>query len=98
MPSAVAVASSASDESPGRDVFAEGGFAMIDRGTIALAELRLQHRHNDGTWGVLTPRPAHHAATDHDQERDWPRGTIYGCDCGEEVRIVPQDEAASPPD
>jgi hypothetical protein len=67
---------------------------MIDRGTFALAELRLQHRHADGTWSDLAPQPAHHDPVDHDQERDWASGTIFRCECGEEIRVeVPEDVA-----
>jgi hypothetical protein len=55
-----------------------------------LAELKLQHRHNDGSWSPL--QPAHHDAAAHDPERDWLNGQRYVCtDCGEEVRITASD-------
>lgn len=50
--------------------------------------LRLEHRHDDGTWSALEPRPSHHDAADHDPERDWANGRIYVCvTCNEEVRV-----------
>jgi hypothetical protein len=59
-----------------------------------LTELRLQHRHNDGSWRSL--QPAHHDPSAHDPERDWVNGQIYICaECGEEVRITHGD---NPPD
>ena len=69
---------------------------MIDRGRFALAELRLQHQHDDGTWFDLAPGPAHHDPADHDEERDWAQGTIYHCDCGEAVRVVVPEDADGP--
>ena len=51
-------------------------------------ELQLEHRHNDGSWGELEPRPSHHDPAAHDPERDWASGTIYVCrTCDEEVRV-----------
>jgi hypothetical protein len=59
-----------------------------------LAELQLQHRHNDGSWSPL--QPAHHDPSSHDPERDWLNGQIYVCtDCGEEVRITTRDSVAA---
>jgi hypothetical protein len=52
---------------------------------------RFQHRHDDGTWGSLEPRPAHHDSADLDPEREWV-GTdvrLYKCTtCDEEVRVI----------
>ena len=36
--------------------------------------VRVQHRHNDGTWGELAPQRSHHDAADHDPESDWAKG------------------------
>jgi hypothetical protein len=52
-----------------------------------LAELEIQHRHNDGMWSPL--QPAHHDPAAHDPERDWGKGAVYVCaSCGEEVRVM----------
>ena len=59
-----------------------------------LAEMRLEHRHNDGSWSAL--QPAHHDASAHDPERDWINGQVFVCtDCGEEVRISQSDSQRS---
>jgi hypothetical protein len=51
--------------------------------------LRLEHRHNDGSWSPLEPRPSHHDSADHDPERDWANGHIFVCTtCSEEVRVT----------
>lgn len=63
---------------------------------LAEAPLRLQHRHADGTWGTLEPRPGR-TATDHDAERTWDEGRIYACPtCDEEVRVGPAVEGSDP--
>ena len=41
--------------------------------------LRLEHRHEDGSWARLEPRPSHHDPAEHDPERDWANGRIYVC-------------------
>ena len=62
-----------------------------------LAEIQLEHRHNDGSWGELEPRPSHHDPAAHDPEREWASGTIYVCrTCAEEVRVSVVDEPAKP--
>ena len=49
-------------------------------------QLRVEHRHDDGTWGRLERRE--HTAVDHDPERDWANATIYQCaTCDEQVRF-----------
>ncbi len=51
--------------------------------------LRLEHRHADGSWSALEPRPSHHDPAENDPERDWANGRIYLCTtCSEEVRVV----------
>ena len=51
--------------------------------------LRLEHRHDDGSWSTLEPRPSHHDPAEHDPERDWANGRIYVCSsCNEEVRVT----------
>ena len=50
---------------------------MADARYIEL--LRLEHRHNDGSWGRLDPEPSHHSAAQHDPERRWSKGRIFRC-------------------
>lgn len=51
--------------------------------------LRLEHRHNDGSWSPLEAQGGHHDAADHDPERGWAKGRIFRCKtCDEEVRVV----------
>jgi hypothetical protein len=50
--------------------------------------LRLEHRHSDGSWSSLEPRPNHHDPADHDPERAWATGRVYQCSaCDEQVRV-----------
>ena len=54
----------------------------------ALAEgLRIEHQHADGSWSVMEPRDPHDPA-DRDPEREWDRGHVYVCACGETVRVA----------
>jgi hypothetical protein len=54
----------------------------------ALAEgLRIEHKHADGSWSVMEPRDPHDSAG-FDPEREWDRGHVYVCACGETVRIA----------
>jgi hypothetical protein len=54
--------------------------------------LRVEHRHNDGSWGRLERRE--HTVVDHDPEREWANSRIYQCTtCDEMVRIQPDDDA-----
>jgi hypothetical protein len=63
---------------------------------LAEAQLRLEHRHADGTWGRLEARPDH-TATDHDPERDWEEGRVYACPtCDEMVRVGPAVQGSDP--
>lgn len=51
--------------------------------------LRLEHRHDDGSWSAFEPKPSHHDPADHDPERDWANGRIYVCaKCNEEIRVA----------
>jgi hypothetical protein len=59
-----------------------------------MAEMQIQHRHNDGAWSPL--QPAHHDPAAHDPERDWVNGAVSVCtSCGEEVRIMQPPVASS---
>lgn len=69
---------------------------MFQYGGLAEA-LRVEHQHADGSWGVLEPRDAHDPASS-DPEREWARGHVYVCPCGEEVRVtVPGEDADEGP-
>jgi hypothetical protein len=66
---------------------------------LAAAEtlLRLEHRHNDGTWSTLEPRPNPHDPAESDPERGWAAGRIFVCTvCDEEVRIVAPESEKGP--
>ena len=59
----------------------------MDFGRTAELELRLRHRHSDGTWSALERREPHDAA-ERDAEREWGTGTIYVCrTCDEQVSV-----------
>ena len=63
---------------------------------LAEAQLRLQHRHADGSWGTLEPR-RHHTAVEHDPEREWEEGRVYECPtCDEVVRVGPAVQGSDP--
>jgi len=52
-------------------------------------ELRIQHRHGDGSWGTFERRPSSHSPSEHDPERDWINGVIYACTtCDEQIRVT----------
>jgi hypothetical protein len=56
------------------------------------AELRIQHRHRDGSWGEFEEDVAHHDAAAHDPERRWARGRVFRCTtCEEAVTVNPVD-------
>jgi hypothetical protein len=57
-------------------------------------QLRLEHRHSDGTWATLEPEESHHDSAEHDAERAWLKGRIYRCTrCEEQVRITVEPDA-----
>jgi hypothetical protein len=60
---------------------------------IASMALRVEHKHTDGSWGRLEPRPAHHDPAAHDPERHWDKAQLYVCTtCDEQVSIGPLDQ------
>ena len=69
----------------------------MDLGRTAELELRLQHRHSDGSWSPLEPRSPHDAAS-LDPERGWPNGRLYVCKACDEQVIVedPADPESEP--
>ena len=61
-------------------------------------ELRLEHRHSDGSWSPMTPN--HHESADHDAERSWLRRRIFRCaTCAEEVAVTvgPEEDGEPTP-
>jgi hypothetical protein len=68
----------------------------MDFGRISELSLRLQHRHEDGTWGTLEPR-SHHDPAAHDPEREWMTGEVYACTtCDEEVHVSTVEDPTNP--
>ncbi len=60
----------------------------MDQARVREAMMRLEHRHSDGSWSRLEPRPQHHDPTEHDPERRWADGQLYACpSCDEEVFV-----------
>ena len=59
----------------------------MDPNIRILQDLRLEHRHSDGTSSPM--EPAHHGEPEHDSERGWLRGLIFRCTtCSEEVAVT----------
>lgn len=59
--------------------------------------LRLEHRHSDGSWSALDPRPGNHDPADHDPERGWAKGQLFKCKtCDEEVRVMDPAAGSAP--
>jgi len=71
----------------------------MDPNIRIVQDLRLEHRHSDGTWSPM--EPAHHGQPEHDSERGWLRGLIFRCTtCSEEVAVTQgvQEEGAADPE
>lgn len=69
----------------------------MDPNLYATSDLRMEHRHDDGSWGTLEPRPAHHSPDQHDPENEWANGVIYACTtCDELVRVKSREGGAAP--
>jgi hypothetical protein len=68
----------------------------MDLAQAAEFQLRLRHRHSDGSWSELERRPDHDPAS-HDPERDWTSGlSLYVCKaCDEEVLVDTSNEAGT---
>jgi hypothetical protein len=59
--------------------------------------LRMEHRHNDGSWSGLEPDTSHHDPAEHDPERAWAKGRIYRCTkCDEQVRVIDDASESGP--
>ena len=60
-------------------------------------ELRLEHRHSDGSWSAMEPNP--HESSDHDAERSWLRRRIFRCaTCEEQVAVTEGADEGGTPD
>jgi hypothetical protein len=60
----------------------------MDRIRIAELELRLHHRHGDGSWSTMEPQVRPDSPAEHDRERDWTAGVIYECQtCEGQIRV-----------
>ena len=67
----------------------------MDLARSAEFQLHLTHRHSDGSWSDLEPRPVDPA--DHDPERTWAAGRIYVCQrCAERIRVTMPSLDGSP--
>ena len=70
----------------------------MDQSRLAAVLLQIEHRHEDGTWGSLERRRAHHDVSDHDPERDWVDGELYACTtCDEQIRVRAPEGGPSEP-
>ena len=59
----------------------------MDQLRRAELDLRLSHRHHDGSWGEM--RRAHHDPAEHDPERAWEWGQVFECaSCDERVVVA----------
>lgn len=57
-----------------------------------LTTFQVEHRHSDGSLGVMVEQRPHHGAPDHDPERSWGRRRVFRCDgCDEEVSVIVGD-------
>ncbi len=62
-----------------------------------LTTFQVEHRHGDGSRGVMVEQRPHPDAATDDPERSWGVGRIFRCkSCDEEVSIVPADPNEAP--
>ena len=64
---------------------------MFQYGAL-VGDVRIEHQHSDGSWSLMEPREPHDPA-EYDPEREWQRGHLYVCHCGEAVRVTSPGEA-----
>ena len=68
----------------------------MDQIQLREAIFRLEHRHADGSWSRLEPRPQHHDPAEHDPERSWSGGQLYVCPTCDEQVIVRGPDGTDP--
>jgi len=69
----------------------------MDLARSAEFQLRVTHRHNDGSWSDLEPRPDHDPAA-HDPEQRWGGSQLFVCrTCDEQVRVETTGDSPSDP-
>jgi hypothetical protein len=70
----------------------------MDQVRIIEMAYRVEHRHDDGSWGEMVEDRSHHDPADHDPERRWGIGRIFRCtSCEETVTLMPGEEGGPPP-
>jgi hypothetical protein len=68
----------------------------MDLARSAEFQLRLQHRHNDGSWSELEPAEDHDPAA-RDPEQHWGASKLFVCRaCDEQVMVEAPAETATP--
>jgi hypothetical protein len=68
----------------------------MDLARSAEFQLRLTHRHSDGSWSELEPRP--HDAAERDPEQRWGASQLYVCRrCDEQVLVETSGDSPSDP-
>ena len=69
----------------------------MDLARSAEFQFRLSHRHSDGTWADLEPRPVVDPA-ERDPEPHWGGAQLFVCKtCDEQVRVETTGESPSDP-
>jgi hypothetical protein len=62
----------------------------VDQIRFIQSDLRIQHRHDDGSWGDMIEERPHEDAAEHDIERAWATGRIFRCSsCADAITVVP---------
>ncbi len=65
----------------------------MDEMRYAEREIRIQHRHKDGSWAETAEVPSAHDPADRDYERAWANGRIFRCTtCPETYIVTPAGE------
>jgi hypothetical protein len=62
-------------------------------GRIAEMQLRIEHRHDDGSWAQMLEDESPHDPAAHDPERSWGRRLFRCTRCAETVLIGSEEEA-----
>jgi hypothetical protein len=62
-------------------------------GQIAEMQLRIEHRHDDGSWAEMLEDESPHDPAAHDPERSWGRRRLFRCTrCDETVLVGPEEQ------